>query len=108
MTLGLDYILLACSNNTPGNGWHRITTSQEQFRTWLNKKNDFENTFSLYCQGKRLVEDVQSVGPSSSRGPPKVKRSDNTSDNEKKKLGALLNDSLGESTSPIFSQPSSS
>ena len=96
MKLGLDYLLLTCSNNTSGQGWTRITTSQEQYQTWLNQKINFEQRFLLYCQGKRLVEDVQSVGTSSSGGPPKVKRSDNTSDNKKKKLGALLNESLSE------------
>ena len=96
MTLGLDYLLLTCSNNTSGQGWTRITTSQEQYQTWLNQKINFEQTFLLYCQGKRLVEDVQSVGTSSSGGPLKVKRSDNTSDDKKKKLGALLNESLSE------------
>ena len=96
MTLGLDYLLVACSNNNPGHGWHRMTSSQEEFRTWVNAKINFENTFSLYSQGKRLVEDVQSI-QTSSNNAPKVKKSHNTSDYEKKELGASLNNSLSES-----------
>lgn len=96
MTLGLDYLLVACSNNKPGHGWYRMKTSpQEEFWTWVNGKINFENTFSLYSQGTKLVKDVQSI-QSSSKDGPKIKKSHNTSDNEKKELGNLLNNSLSE------------
>lgn len=100
MTLGMDYLLIGCSNHKPGEGWTQLCCSQPEFRGWLNVQVDFERCFAMYHQGQKIVKDVRQ-SDATARRSANTKKSDNASDKEKKKLGHLLNESLSKSNSKI-------
>ena len=100
MTLGMEYLVISCSNQKPGEGWNKICCSQPEFLGWLNVLVDFARCFTMYQQGQKIVKDVQRIDAAASRSS-KSKKSDNASDKDKKKLGHLLNESLSKSNSKV-------
>ena len=89
----MDYLIIACSKNSTGQAWTKVSCSQEPFRNWVNRRLNFEHSFGMFCQGRKLVEEVKEVGPSAKGSQ---KRRENSSDAEKMILGRKLNDSLSE------------
>ena len=90
----MDYLIIGCSKNSTGQGWTKTVCSQEPFLKWINRKLNFEQSFGMFAQARKLMEDIQEVGPSS-QGSSK-KRRENPSDVDKMNLGRKLNDALGE------------
>ena len=93
MTLGMDFLLIGCSNHQPGQGWTQLCCSQPEFQGWLNVQVDFERCFAMYHRGQKIVKDVRQTDATSRRSST-AKKSDNASDKEKKELGHLLNKSF--------------
>ncbi|EGG03380.1 uncharacterized protein MELLADRAFT_90088 [Melampsora larici-populina 98AG31] len=55
--LGMDYYIIACSNNG-GEGWCREHSSNEDIVRWVGEKAQLPRVFQLYCQHGSLFEDI--------------------------------------------------
>ncbi|EGG06880.1 uncharacterized protein MELLADRAFT_86318 [Melampsora larici-populina 98AG31] len=86
--VGLEYYLIACSNTTVGGGWCREYTSRDEISTWVSTKANLQEVFPLYCQHRATIEEVNTVAAKAKPNDPKPP---NKSDQDKKKLGGLLN-----------------
>ncbi|EGF98297.1 uncharacterized protein MELLADRAFT_96035 [Melampsora larici-populina 98AG31] len=88
--LGMDYYIIACSNNG-GVGWCREHSSPEDIVRWVGDKAQLPRVFQLYCQHGSLFEDIQAVSAKTG-GLPAQQASNNQSDIDKRELGGMLNE----------------
>ncbi|KAH9810726.1 hypothetical protein DFH28DRAFT_902395 [Melampsora americana] len=99
--VGLDYYIIACSNNTAGGGWCREYTSRDEMLTWVSAKAQLQYVFPLYCQNGRTYEEIKAVVASNAAWNKTAaatthKVSNNQSDKDKKDLGGKLNGLLSQ------------
>ncbi|KAH9810784.1 hypothetical protein DFH28DRAFT_902084 [Melampsora americana] len=96
---GIDYYLIACSNNGSGDGWCREYTTRDELSQWVESKAQLQTIFPLYCQHGSTFTEIQAVVAAN-----KVSKSQNTSNNQsdkdkkdlRAKLNAMLQSVLGE------------
>ncbi|EGG10387.1 uncharacterized protein MELLADRAFT_94388 [Melampsora larici-populina 98AG31] len=90
--LGIDYYVIACSNNTGGEGWCREHSSREEIVQWVSDRAQLQHVFPIYCQHGSIVEKVQAVASAKNGTLPEKRPSNNQSDIDKRNLGGQLNE----------------
>ncbi|EGF99345.1 uncharacterized protein MELLADRAFT_94695 [Melampsora larici-populina 98AG31] len=90
--LGIDYYIIACSNNTGGEGWCREHSSQEEIVQWVSDRAQLQHVFPVYCQHGSIVEKVQAVASPKNGTLPAKRPSNNQSYIDKRNLGGQLNE----------------
>ncbi|KAH9808750.1 hypothetical protein DFH28DRAFT_1087283 [Melampsora americana] len=92
--VGLDYYIIACSNNASGDGWCREYTTRDEMSQWLSAKAQFQHIFPLYCQNGSTFEEIKAIANNGNAPMPRAKVSNNQSDIDKKILTMKLNEML--------------
>ncbi|EGG10270.1 uncharacterized protein MELLADRAFT_94567 [Melampsora larici-populina 98AG31] len=90
---GMDYYIIACSNNNTGEGWCREYTSRDEISQWVKTKAQMQHVFPLYCQHESTIEEIKANAAANSTSA-KSKRPKNQSDMDKAELVGLLNQLL--------------
>ncbi|KAH9809790.1 hypothetical protein DFH28DRAFT_904006 [Melampsora americana] len=91
--MGIDYYLIACSNNNTGGGWCHEFTTRDEISRWVESRAQLQRVFPLYCQNGEILDEIKLVSTQSKASEPQ-KLSNNRSDADKKTLGTHLSDTL--------------
>lgn len=91
--LGMDYYVIACSNNILGEGWCQEFTSRDEISEYLSAKAHLQRLFPIYCQSQSSIEEIRATIAAANPNIPK-KVTNNQSDVDKKVLGGKLNNML--------------
>lgn len=87
---GMDYYLIACSNNGSGDGWCHEFTTRDELSQWVEDKAQLQTIFPIYCQHGSTFANIQGV-VAAKKLAESQKTSNNQSDKDKKELRAKLN-----------------
>ncbi|KAH9820211.1 hypothetical protein DFH28DRAFT_1122041 [Melampsora americana] len=91
--MGVDYYLIACSNNNTGGGWCQEFTTRDEISKWVQSRAQLQRVFPLYCQNGEILDEIKAVAAQNQPfGTQNV--SNNRADIDKKTLGGKLSEML--------------